>query len=957
MNPDHASTLRSAVATTAPALQALLQRLDAEDAQTWFLVQLARSPAGALAARIENTPHDDLDAATLWASLQACAALESAPDTTTQLGACVGRVTCTAALALDHSVLPTGTDPRQLEMDLLDIASRLDGPCGEFLAEAAVAISERFTPPRSTKPRNGLEHLHGGRIGRYRNVSPIGDGGMGVVYRAIQDGTQREVALKVLRPEIVSNEALSRFRQEALVLGKLHHEGIARIYETGICDSRGVPLPFFAMELVDGEPITEYATASQASEEARIRLVARVCDAIQYAHDHDTIHRDIKPANILVEASGRPKVLDFGIAQTERKREAVLPVTNPGTLVGTIAYMSPEQASGQRQEVDEQSDVYALGTILFELLTGRVPHLVEDKPIHEAVLLICDRDAPRLRMLLPTAAADLEAIVGKALARDKAERYASVRALANDLRRYVEGRPVEARNPTPLERVSKFVKRHRRAVATTAITVLVVTLAVGTTAVAWTGKTRAKAALRQIQRLQASLADSLSRLAEEVEGILPHKTAAALTREIAAILGSPGLGSTEGSRAAIRIERIVGDHALDIGDREAAWESRVRHLALCEALTQQTNAPEVRADLSIALVMVGDLYDHKGDTITSLEYWKRALAIDRELVHAHPEVRRFQDNLAWSWIRLGDRASHELDPLSALHEYRNAHAIIKSLAETHSGPATSFSLAWSDLRIATMRDRLGDTSPCVSSLIEHSRQIAEQLCAQHSRNRSYRLLLCAALRACARAAREAGSFEEAARCGRKAVRGAEALTRDNPASGICRFELRLTLHLLASIQDDAGDHDAAHRTHKRLLATVPSQPKGRPNDSDRDLTVLRTRLRLARDEGRAQTVAKLNRCIRAVAEVALTAGPQTPESIVEWAATLLQSIVPCGRTDFVRIADKLERLDRRHSMTDLRALELLRDAHQGAGQTARAREIRQRIENLRLQNDSLLSDC
>ena len=279
-----------------------------------------------------------------------------------------------------------------------------------------------------------------GRLGHYEVLEVIGQGGMGTVYKAEQDSPRRTVALKVVRPGFASPAIVKRFNHEAQILGRLHHPGIAQVYEAGLADDGQ---PYFAMEFIHGLPLDEFARRRGLDLTARVGLLARVCDAVQHAHDQGVIHRDLKPANILVEETGQPKVLDFGVARaTGADLLTMTGLTQAGQLIGTPDYMSPEQVGADPAAIDHRTDVYALGVILFELAAHRLPYQLENRPLAETARLIQEQDPPRLGSINPELRGDVETIVAKALEKDPARRYRSAADLAADLRHWLNHEPI-----------------------------------------------------------------------------------------------------------------------------------------------------------------------------------------------------------------------------------------------------------------------------------------------------------------------------------------------------------------------------------------------------------------------------------------------------------------------------------------------------------------------------------
>jgi tetratricopeptide (TPR) repeat protein len=345
-------------------------------------------------------------------------------------------------------------------------------------------------------------------IGRYRVLRLVGEGGMGTVYEAEQDHPRRVVALKVIKPGLTSRELLRRFERESQALGRLQHPGIAQIYEAGTADAGFGPQPYFAMEFILGETLKDYAASQSLDTRQRLELVAHICDALQHAHGRGLIHRDLKPANILVDRTGQPKILDFGVARLADEYAHGTLQTDAGQLVGTLAYMSPEQVAADPLELDTRSDVYALGVILYELLAGRLPYEIGNR-VHEAVQTIRDEDPTRLSSVNRIYRGDIETIVGKALEKDKARRYTSAAALAEDIRRHLSDQPITARSASATYQLQKFARRHKTLVG--GVAAVFVVLVAGIVVSTWQAQ-RATAA----QRLAVAAEERVVRERDEV---------------------------------------------------------------------------------------------------------------------------------------------------------------------------------------------------------------------------------------------------------------------------------------------------------------------------------------------------------------------------------------------------------------------------------------------------------
>jgi tetratricopeptide (TPR) repeat protein/predicted Ser/Thr protein kinase len=431
-------------------------------------------------------------------------------------------------------------------------------------------------------------------FGPYRLLRVLGEGGMGVVYLAEQERPRRFVALKVMKPGTATRDRLRRFEHEANVLARLQHPGIAQIFDAGYADAGFGPQPFFVMELVEGRTLTDFARENNLRTRDRLELMVQVCQAIQHAHQKGVIHRDLKPGNILVDASGRPRVLDFGVARlTDADIHLTMPGTSVGQLVGTLPYMSPEQVAADPAELDTRSDIYTLGVICYQLLTDRLPHDIQGKSPLEAARVIGAEEPTPLSAANPVFRGDLDTIVATALERDKTRRYQTAADLAADLTRYLRDEPIVARPPSALYQFRKFAKRNKALVAACFTVVVALVMGSWLWARAVVQRERAEGAERerskQVVEVHLQTADLagqrgqwrkaienydrvLEKGAADVVGLRLKKARAFLAvndltayeREVQALAARSDLGEHEGAVLLLR-----GDRALGVDNRAA----------------------------------------------------------------------------------------------------------------------------------------------------------------------------------------------------------------------------------------------------------------------------------------------------------------------------------------------------------------------------------------------------
>jgi tetratricopeptide (TPR) repeat protein len=470
--------------------------------------------------------------------------------------------------------------------------------------------SDDTPPPSDEQPTLSPDEVppslpagHPERIGRYRLLRVLGEGGMGTVYEAVQDHPRRTVALKVVRGGLASPKLARRFELEAELLGRLQHPGIAQIYDAGTADVGlgGGVQPYFAMELIRGTTLLEYAAGKSLAPRERLALIARVCDAVQHAHERGIVHRDLKPSNILVDETGQPKILDFGVARATDADVRMTTVESQfGELIGTLAYMSPEQVQAEPGDIDGRSDVYALGVVTYELLTGSLPYVLRDRMLIEALRVIREDNPTPISTVNRVFRGDVETIVGKALEKDRGRRYASAADLGADLERYLREEPILARPAGTIYQLGKFARRNKALVA--GVAAVIVVLAIGAAVSSWQAvrATREATKARAVQAFLTSMLGSAD--PEQARGEAP--TVREMVDSASARLEEAELGDQPAVEGAVQATIAYVYGAL--GAYEEARDHGRRALALLRAPGGGPARGADPDDLLRALMAAGD---------------------------------------------------------------------------------------------------------------------------------------------------------------------------------------------------------------------------------------------------------------------------------------------------------------------------------------------------------------
>jgi tetratricopeptide (TPR) repeat protein len=477
----------------------------------------------------------------------------------------------------------------------------------------------------------------GEMIGRYRILERIGSGGMGKVYLAVRADAEYEqkVAIKRIKPGFAAEEIVARFRSERQILANLEHPNIARLLDGG-ADSQG--MPYLVMEYVEGVAPLAYCQNLGLSVPRRLALFRQICAAVHYAHQRMVVHRDLKPSNILVTAEGVPKLLDFGIAKVLDPDPAAPAGSSTATVLRmmTARYSSPEQVRGE--PVTTASDVYSLGVLLYELLTGQSPYRNPNAPAHELMRAVCEEEPPRPSVWAAKLKGDLDNIVLRALRKSPQARYASVDQFSEDILRRLEGRPVRARGDALVYVAARFIRRHRVMVLAAAL--LLCSLTGGLIEVAL-ARARADRRFNEVRRLAHSVMFDYADAIDRLPGATPVR--ARLVRDALTYLDNlskeadtPQL-RREIVDAYVRVSNLQGnEYQNNLGDTAAALVSARKAVAAAENVLREDRTPPALGSVADAFSTYGDLLYSTGNLPATGRAYERAIGLRQEIAAKSP---------------------------------------------------------------------------------------------------------------------------------------------------------------------------------------------------------------------------------------------------------------------------------------------------------------------------------
>ena len=728
---------------------------------------------------------------------------------------------------LDHSC--AGDAELRAEVDLL-LAHRVDSD-GDVLEEC-VADAARL------RENGNAAAMVGCRIGAYKILGEIGHGGMGTVFLAERDDEHyhQQVAIKLINPGLGGESIRRRFRNETQILADLNHPNIARLLDAGETSDR---VPYLVMEYVAGTPMNVYCDEHNLSTEQRLKLFCTVCAAVQFAHQHLVIHRDIKPGNILVTDEGLPKLVDFGIAKLLAQENSVADAKATAMPFMTPEYASPEQVCGT--SVTTATDVYSLGVVLYELLSGRLPYRLKTRVPHEIAKAICEQDPERPSTAMRTAPdlqesskprkrlhADLDNIVLMAMRKEPERRYGTAQQFADDIQRHLDGLPVRARHDTFSYRAGKFIRRQKIAVAAAAI--IAVTLLVGIITTMWQARVAQAERERSERRFNEvrQLANSFVFEVHDAVVNLPGSTTARSLIVQRGLNYLDSLARDAGNDRGLQRELAAAYEKLGavqytpsvahLGDLPGALQSHRKAAAIREELVASDPANrDFRRELLDSYWFIATLLGAQGDLSRELQMIRDQLPARKELAAA--EQTEFLDryNLAGTYAYIGSLLMLMGDVQGALENQREAMRIREALVAldpNHARAERALTISYEYLGLAT--DQAGDIKSALE-LQQRGLELREALVNADPLNTDLRLMLNESYRYVGDMLIKAGDVELAAEHYRRQLRLSQEMVASDPANAQFRRNEAVALIKVGDVEVRAGKTAEALSRYREAL--------------------------------------------------------------------------------------------------------------------------------------------
>ncbi len=746
-----------------------------------------------------------------------------------------------------------------MEADAADRPGLIQGLCGddatlrqdvlsllEANAEAGAFLEGSASCPKlpETESDPGARPA---RIGLYRIVGEIGSGGMGVLYEALREGDfQKKVAIKVIKRGMDSEAIVRRFERERQILAGLNHPYITALLDGGTTEDGR---PFFVMEYVEGKPLNQYCDERRLSTRERLQLFRAICAAVRYAHQNLVVHRDLKPGNILVTPDGNPKLLDFGIATILNLgvTSGAAKMTVASQRLMTPEYASPEQVRGE--PVTTATDVYSLGVILYELLTGRQPYRFKTRTPQEVAEVICTQEpekpstavsreeagpaaefrGDRPEQLRKRLRGDLDNVVLKALDKDVHRRYSSVDQFDEDIRRHLASLPVIARPDTTAYRVAKFIRRNRGAVGAAAL--VAASLVAGLIGTAWQARKAAQARETAERRFEdvRGLAHSLVFEFHDAIRDLPGSTPARellirraveyLDRLSADSRGNDSL-QLEVARGYERLASVYGEGSTSgaLGDTTTALQHMRKAVAIRERLlARNPNDYDTRRGLATAYRRLAKIFEDATDPNEGLQYAKKALALCDALRAERPQDARVQAALAGVHRILSMAMINSGDYKGALDYRRKALAIHKELlAKDPGNPDLQANVSSAQRMLAGLQTYLHQYADGLQSY-RAALAIDEALVRQNPTDATTRMAISYELSDIGYIYNAQKQWEMALEHYNRALAIRQELAAADPKNANAQFALANTRLRIGIIQANLGQPSAAFENYRRAI--------------------------------------------------------------------------------------------------------------------------------------------